>query len=218
MSNQATSGTDRAERNADATRARIIQAATSEFAQKGFAGARMSSIVSAAGVNISLVYQYFGDKEGLYVRVMEEAYKIMRRYHREIELQGKAPAAAMEELVRSTFRIFLDVPELIGLLNTENVNEARFVSRSGDIKGLYNPLLSTIAEILERGARENVFRRDVDPVDLFITINALGYFYISNRHTLSFILHQPLMEPARIAQREDHIVAVVLGYLGCVPG
>jgi TetR/AcrR family transcriptional regulator len=201
------------ERNAEATRHRILLCATSEFAAKGYAGARMSSIVSAAGVNISLAYHYFGGKESLFLHVMEKAYKTIRRFHREIELKGKPPEAAMEELVRSTFQIFLDFPEVIGLLNAENVHKAQFIRKSNEIMGMYNPLLEAIDEILKRGSEMGVFHNDVDPVDLFITINGLGYFYLSNQYTLSYILHQNLADPERIRQRENHIVKVVLRYL-----
>lgn len=201
-------------RNADATRRRILLCATSEFASKGYAGARMSSIVAAADVNISLAYQYFGGKENLFLRVMEEGYRKIRRFHREIELKGKPPRAAMDELVRSTFRIFLEFPEVIGLLNAENVHRADFIRRSDEIMEMYNPLLATIDEIIKKGSESGVFRNDVDSAELFITINALGYFYLSNQYTLGYILHQNLTDAARIKQREDHIVEVVLGYLG----
>jgi TetR/AcrR family transcriptional regulator len=206
-------GRRKLERNGDLTKNRILQCATAEFAQKGYAGARMSSIVSAAGVNISLVYQYFGDKDGLFLRVMEDAYKLMRRYHREMELQDKEPVAAMEELVRSTFRIFCDFPNLIGLLNAENLNEARHIRNSAEIHSMYNPLLDAIRDILARGVATEVFRTGIDATELFITINSVGYFYLSNRHTLGYILHQDLTDPERIKLREDHIVEVISSYL-----
>jgi hypothetical protein len=70
-----------------------------------------------------------------------------------------------------------------------------------------------LSALLERGARTRVFRRGVDPVELYITIAALGFFYLSNRHTLSTIFGRDLAAPKSIAARESHIVDVVLNYL-----
>ena len=200
-------------RNAAATRERILDCATREFADRGFDGARIERIVRATGCNISLVYQYFGSKEKLFITVMEAAYATMRAAHRDIDIRNLDPVEAMATLVRSTFRVFIQHPQLIGLLASENVQRARHIAKSGYIRGLYNPLLDTIAGVLGRGADAGLFRRDVDPTDLFISLNGIGYFYLSNRYTLGVILNRDLMQPEALQHHEDHMVDVVLGYL-----
>ncbi len=204
-------------RDAAATRERILASATREFARRGFDGARVERIAKFARVNISLVYQYFGSKEQLYLLVMERAYQVMRARHREIDIRDDPPLVAMETLVRRTFRIFIDFPEIINLLNSENLQQGKHIAKSAFIRGLYNPLLDTIAEVLERGRREGVFRRDVDPVELFLSITAEGYFYLANKYTLGVILHRDMMDRRALAQHERHIVAVILGYLTAKP-
>lgn len=184
-----------------------------EFAEKGYDGARIERIVGAAGVNVSLAYQYFGSKESLFIAVMEQAYGTMREEHHEIEVQALAPAAAMEALVRNTFRIFVRHPEIIGLLNSENVHRGRHIDQSDYIKSLYNPLLDTIASVLRRGIEEGVFRTDADAQDLFISLNGMGYFLLSNRYTLSVVLRRDLSTASAVKRHEEHIVKVVLGYL-----
>ncbi|MGF1622419.1 MAG: TetR/AcrR family transcriptional regulator [Rhodomicrobiaceae bacterium] len=200
-------------RNSEATRARILDAAVDEFSAKGFDGARVDAVAKAAGVNINLVYHYFSSKEGLFIAVMERAYKTIRTHHKDMELRTLDPATAMAELVRSTFRMFIDHPEIIGLLGSENMHEARHIRKSAEIQTLYNPLLDFIAETLKRGEAEGIFRSGVDPVELFISINAEGYFYLSNRHTLGYILHQDLLATDRLAAREAHIIDVILSFL-----
>ena len=203
----------KSQRNAEQTKERILASAMAEFAAKGFDGARLDAIVKKAKVNINLVYHYFGSKEGLFLAVMEAAYQTMRAHHGEIEIKGKDPVEAMSSLMRRTFRIFADFPEIIGLLNSENLYQAKHIAKSPHIRELYNPLLSTIGEVLDRGVAAGVFRPGVDPKELFISINGEGYFYLSNRYTLGFILDENLLDEARMARREEHIVEVILSYL-----
>lgn len=200
-------------RDAAQTKERILDCAMREFTQFGFDGARMDRIVKASGFNISLVYQYFGNKESLFLAVMERAYGVMRASHRDIDIRHLPPVEAMESLVRWTFRIFVNQPEIISLLTSENISRGRHIENSTYIRGLYNPLLDTIASVLKRGAEAGVFRDDVDPQDLFISLNGMGYFYLSNRFTLRVILGRDLMDEAALNRHEDHIAAVVRGFL-----
>lgn len=200
-------------RNAEVTQGIILDSATEEFSRKGFDGARIDAITKRAGVNVNLVYHYFSGKEGLFIATMERAYNKMRAHHNDLEIRGMEPVEAMAELVKSVFRLFCKDVDLIALLNSENLHKAKHIRKSTEIKYLFNPLLDTIREILDRGVAEGKFRSGVDPVELFISINAEGYFFLSNRHTLGFILHQDLLDPDRIVQRESHIVDVILSFL-----
>lgn len=200
-------------RDSAKTKARILECALAEFTAHGYDGARIERIVKSAQINISLVYQYFGSKENIFIAVMEQAYDVMRAAHRDFDVRHLAPREAMESLVRWTFRIFVDRPELISLLNSENVHRGRHIEKSHHIKQLYNPLLDTIHSVLQRGAQDGVFRSDVDPESLFISMNGMGYFYLSNRYTLGVILRRDLMARKSLKRHEDHIVEVVLGYL-----
>lgn len=206
-------GRGRAKKDTVNLKPAILEAATSEFSAKGFDGARVDAISKAAGVNINLIYHYFGNKESLFVAVMEAAYRTIRTHHNDMNLRALDPEAAMADLVRSTFDMFSENPHIIWLLSSENVHEACHIKRSDEIKDLYNPLLDFIGETLARGAAQGLFRRDVDPVELFITINAQSYFHLSNQHTLGFILHRDLTSPESLAARRDHVVDVVLSFL-----
>jgi hypothetical protein len=119
----------------------------------------------------------------------------------------------MRELARFTWRYFLAHPEFLSLLGTENLLKARHLKRSTRILGLHSPLVEMLSEVLRRGAAQGLFRRDVDPVRLYITIAALGFFYLSNRHTLSAIFRRDLGEKEELAAWEQHMTAVVLAYL-----
>ena len=205
--------TRKTSRNAELSRRTILDAATREFSEKGYDGARVETIAKSAEVNINLVYHYFGNKESLFIAVMEEAYVTIRSRQNDMTLRGRDPVEAMTELVRATFRLFSENQHIIGLLSSENMHRACHVRQSEQIKSLYNPLVDFISDTLARGEKTGVFRAGVDPVELFISISAESYFYLSNQHTLSFILHFDLTSPASLAAREAHVIDVVLSFL-----
>lgn len=212
-STASTASPRRVRRRPEVAREEIVQAAAPVFAAHGFEGARLDKIARAARMNVSLIYHYFENKEDLFVAVLETAYARMRDAAFDFEDASRGPAELMADFVRARFRIFREQPELVGLLNAENVHRASHIETSERIRGLYRPLIADLAALLDRGARAGVFRTDVDAADLFITINAVGYFYLSNRYTLSVVLASSLTDPDRIAKRERHIVDVVMSYL-----
>ena len=195
------------------TRAAILTAATAEFTAKGLSGARVDAIAKAAGANKRMIYHYFGGKDGLYLAVLEATYEAIRVAEQALHLGDRDPVEGMRELVRFTWAYFIAHPEFLSLLGTENLNKAAYLKRSERIRELHSPLVGMISGLLERGERERVFRAGVDPVQLYVTIAALGFFYLSNRHTLSTIFGRDLSGPKNLAAREKHIVDVVLNFL-----
>jgi AcrR family transcriptional regulator len=198
---------------AEATRRRILDAAIAEFADKGLAGARVDEIAARAGANKRMLYAYFGSKDELWLTVLEHAYAAKRDEERAIEVDALAPAEAMAALVRFNLRYTARHPEFVALLNQENVHRAAYLRRSAAVPALYSPLLDTLAAVLARGAAAGAFRRDVDPLQLYVTIVALGHFFVANRHTLGTIFGGALHGEAALAAREQHCVEVVQGYL-----
>jgi len=195
------------------TRAAILDAATREFTAHGLTGARIDRIAERSRVNKRMIYHYFGDKEGLYLAVLEKTYAGIRTAEVGLKLEDRDPVDAMRELIGFTWSYFLEHPEFLSLLGTENLHRARYLRKSSRIRELHSPLVGMLSGVLERGAKAGIFRRRVDPVQLYITIAALGFFYLSNRHTLSTIFGRDLGAPENVAERGRHIVDVVLAYL-----
>ncbi len=195
------------------TRERILAAATEEFAARGLAGARVDAIATRARANKRMLYHYFGNKDALFTAVLERAYADIRAREGALDLDRTAPREAMRRLVRFTFRYFVDNPHFVALLNSENLHRARHVRGSPRVVGINGPLIDALARLLARGAKTRQFRAGVDPLQLYITIAGVCYFYFSNVHTLSTIFARDLLAPAALARREAHVVEVVLGFL-----
>jgi len=160
-----------------------------------------------------MIYYYFGNKEALFLAALESAYEQIRLAEQSLKLTDLAPAAGVRRLVRFTWEYYLAHPEFITLLNSENLHRARHLKKSGAIRALHSPLVAMLEDLLARGQRAGVFRRGVDAVQLYVSIAALGYFYLSNNHTLSTIFGRDLMRPQALRQRLAHMTDIVLGYL-----
>jgi len=200
-------------RNSGKTRSDILAAARVEFCNHGFGGARVDDIAARAGANKRLLYKYFGNKEDLYRAVLLDAYEEIRRGERELNLESLSPREAMDKLVRFTFRHFLANPWFTSLLATENLQNAAYLKSLPDIPALHSPLVGQIRTILAQGHASGDFREGIDPVQLYISIAALGYFYVSNIKTLSVIFARDLRSTSMIQDRETQAVQMVLSYL-----
>ncbi|MEW6454930.1 MAG: TetR/AcrR family transcriptional regulator [Pseudomonadota bacterium] len=200
-------------RDPERTSASILAAAVTEFTEKGYAGARIDSIAEKSGANKRMIYHYFGDKDGLYLAVLESAYIGIRSSEAELQLANLEPVEAIEKLVAFTWDYFIEHPEFLSILATENLHRAKFLKKSKKVLQLHSPQVSMISDVLKRGVACGAFRSGVDPVYVYISIASLGIFYLSNRWTLSTIFARDLTAQDEIRAWGKHISAVILGYL-----
>jgi TetR/AcrR family transcriptional regulator len=194
------------------TRAAIMGAAVTEFANKGYDGARVDEIAMHAGVNKNLIYHHYQSKDGLFAAVLEFTYEDIRKRQKDLELRDLDPVVGMRKLVIFTGRIWVQLPHFQRLLHSENLHEGVHVRQSARIPQIYNPLLDTIRDLLARGVKTGQFRKGIDPIDLYVSITALTAHYITNRYTFEAIFGQRLMTPRRIQQRLDHAAVMILRY------
>lgn len=200
-------------RDADRSQNTILAAARDEFAEHGLGGARMDRIAERAGLNKRLIYYYFEDKEKLFQAVLEQAYRDIREQEAQLHLLDLEPATAVRRLIEFTWNYYLAHPEFMTLLNSANLHKARHLAESKRARELNSPLIETLAGVLERGRRDGIFRGGVDPVQLYVSIAGMAYFYLSNSYTLSAIFGRDLLAPKARSERLSHMTEVILGYL-----
>src|SRR5215469_16194492 len=80
--------------NPEAHQRDIIEVATAEFSAHGLSGARVDEIASKTQCSKRLIYYYFGDKDGLYMAVLEHVYRRVRSHEGETDFDGLAPIDA----------------------------------------------------------------------------------------------------------------------------
>jgi AcrR family transcriptional regulator len=200
-------------RDPEHSRARILAAARTEFAQHGFDGARVDRIAALAGLNKRMLYHYFGNKDDLFCAVLEVNYAHKRDSEKALHLEQESPHEAIRKLVTLTWNYYLDNPAFLSLLNSANLHQARHLRHSAQVRQMRSPFITLIGSILDKGVREGMFRAGVDPAQLYITIASLSYFYLSNQHTLSAIFGRSLMNARARRERLEHMIDVVLSYL-----
>jgi TetR/AcrR family transcriptional regulator, upper aerobic nicotinate degradation pathway regulator len=195
---------------AQATRESILRAATKVFAKHGYAGGRVEQISKAAKSYDRMIYYYFGSKEGLFIAVLEEMYRRFNEAESKLVLGAAAPVEALQAVIRFMWGYYQKNPEFITLLNTENLHRGKHISKSLRASEYSSQAVSVLGDVLARGARQKLFREDVCARDVYLMIAALGYFYLSNRFTLSAFLGEELETPKALAHWEGFLIDAVL--------
>ncbi|MDO8719560.1 MAG: TetR/AcrR family transcriptional regulator, partial [Polaromonas sp.] len=195
------------------TMAGILEVATTEFAAKGLSGARIDAIAAATRTSKRMIYYYFGSKEGLYVAVLEEAYRRMRQIEAEQHLEDLAPEAALRRLVEFTFDHHSGNPDYIRLVMTENMERGAYLAQSKTIQELNVPAIQAIARLYQRGVAEGVFRPGLDPIDIHASISALTFFNVSNQHTFGLIFKEDARTAQAVAARRSSITEMVVRFV-----
>lgn len=202
-------------RDAEATQARILAAAKKEFARNGLGGARVDVIAERAHANKRMIYHYFNSKDDLFQRVLEEAYVDIRTAEQKLELDSLTPRDALERLVRFTWSYYLKNPEFLTLVNSANLHKAKHLKKSEVVDHVSRRFVDMVGALLERGVKSGDFRPGIDPVQLNITIAAIGYYYLTNRFTGSIIFQRDLMAHDALDERLQFNIDTIMR-LTCV--
>ena len=198
------------EQGAQQTRESILKAAIKVFAQHGYDGGSVEKISRLAKSYDRMIYYYFGSKEGLFIEVLETIYRRMNDAEAELALDVSDPVAALKRVVHFVLDYYRAHPEFVTLLNTENLHKGKHISKSLRAKDYSSPAIAVIGDILRAGVAQGVFRADITARDVYLLIAATGYFYMSNRHTLSAFLGENIDAPAAVAQWKAFVLDTVL--------
>jgi AcrR family transcriptional regulator len=198
------------ELSAQATRDGILKAATQVFAKYGFDGGSVEKISSAAKSVDRMLYYYFGNKEGLFIAVIEDMYRHMNEAEAELDLNTEQPVQALKEVIAFVLNYYRHHPEFVTLLNTENLHQGRHIVKLDQAAQYSSPAIDVIRRILETGVQQGLFRPDVAARDVYLLIVSTGYFYMSNRFTLSAFMGEDLQAPQAVAHWQHFVTDTVL--------
>ncbi|GAA3756271.1 AcrR family transcriptional regulator [Spinactinospora alkalitolerans] len=210
-------------RDAARTRTEILDVAAREFAERGYAGARVDEIAARTRTTKRMIYYYFGGKEQLYIKVLERAYSRIRETEQTLDVAGLEPAEAIRHLAELTYDHHTANPDFIRLVGIENIDRGEHIAKSEVLANLSTPVIDLIAAILERGRGQGVFRADTDAVDVHMMISAYCVFPVANRHTFTTIFHRDPLDPSRHDHHRRMLGDMVVAYLtgaagGAEPG
>jgi AcrR family transcriptional regulator len=200
-------------RNPEQTRADIIRAATEQFAARGLRGARVDAVAKRTRTTRAMIYYYFRSKEGLYLAVLEEAYRRIREAEKEIDLAHLQPVEAMRRLVAFTFDYYQAHPSFVALVVAENQAGGKFMRKVAGMRRMNVSIIDSLSAVLHVGAIDGIFRRGIDPVDVHMVIAALGLFQIANRHTFGYLFDRNMTARPYIDRARELVTEIVLRYL-----
>ncbi|SDP50432.1 DNA-binding transcriptional regulator, AcrR family [Ralstonia sp. 25mfcol4.1] len=207
---KAVRGTGVREAAAQATRDKILRAATKVFARYGYEGGSVEKISSLAKSYDRMIYYYYGSKEGLFIAVLEGIYRRMDEAEAKVVPDPSDPVEALKTVIRFKMDYYRRNPDFVNLLNTENLHKGRHVSKS-DRRGEYSShAMQIIEQILASGVAQGLFRPDLKARDVFLLIASPAYFYTSNRYTLSAFLGEELDTPEAVQHWESFVIDSVL--------
>jgi TetR/AcrR family transcriptional regulator len=199
-------------RDGAVARAKLLEKAMQEFADKGL-DARIEDISDAVGTNRRMAYYYFGSKEGLYLAALEATYLELVERERVIDVDALGPLEALAALVSAKFEHFKAYPRYVQLLKIENIYRARHLKTSKRIDELRGPLNSIVSKVVKRGQELGVMRQNIDPLELYVAICALGFYAFSNQYTLGTMFGTDLMAPAALKKRKQMMIDMVTAYV-----
>ena len=197
----------------EGARRNILEVATEEFALNGLSGARIDEIAARTRFSKRMIYYYFGDKEGLYVSALENAYRVVREGEAKLDIEGLPPALALRRLVEFTFDHHHQHEEFIRMVMIENIHRGQYLDRSPAIRDLNVTAIDHISRIYARGLEDGVFRAGIDPVELHWQVSALCFFNVSNRATFSKIFGRDFGSAAQLARLRRNVVETIVRFV-----
>ncbi len=197
-------------KQAQDTRAKILKAAIKVFAKQGYASGRIESISKAARSHDRMIYYYFGSKEQLFIEVLETIYTQFNEAESKLDLDLRDPVHGLEQMVEFVWQYYLDHPEFVTLLSSENLHQGKHAKKSLKLREISGFAISVVQKLLDAGRAQNVFRADIAARDVYLMIASLGYFYNANQYTLGAFLGEPLMDKAALAHWREVIRETVL--------
>lgn len=199
-------------KKSDITKQKILDAAETAFAEKGFYGARVDEITESAGVNKRMIYAYYGSKEKLYIAVLNTVYKRLAEQEKELLDKETDCISAVRSIIHHAFLFLYENPTFVKMVMWENLNEAAYLKQSEAIqaKGISIDLLR---RVLHRGIDEGVFRKELDVEELIVSINMFCYSYFSNIYTMALIMGAKLNGKQEVIKRCEHVTDIILQYI-----
>lgn len=210
-------GVGRKPQDSGDSRAKILAAATDEFAHRGLNGARLDIIARRAHATRAMIYYYYGGREALYLAALEDAYRKVRLAESKLDITHMPPVPAMRCLIEFAFDYYQANPSFVALVVAENQTGGRYIRKLGRMREINVTIIDTLRTVLDHGAAAGVFRRRLDPIDVHLAISALGFFHVANRATFGTIFRRDMYDPVQIARSRKFVVELILRYLSTTP-
>ncbi|EAA7190121.1 TetR/AcrR family transcriptional regulator [Salmonella enterica] len=199
--------------NAQSLKEKLLLCAVNEFAEYGYEGARVDNIVKAADCSKQTVYHHFGNKENLFIEVLEYTWNDIRQKEKALDVSGLSPAQAIEKIIDFTWDYYIANPWFLNIVHSENQSKGVHYAKSKRLPEINYSHLELMASLLEKGKALNIFKQDIGPLQVNINIAALGGYYLINQHTLGLVYHISMVSPQALEARRKVIKETIMSWL-----
>ncbi len=182
---------------------RILDAAVLEIARHGYYGTTVSAIARRAGVADGTIYLYFKSKEDLLVSIFERAMQRFDQEARRIVEDGAGAEAKLRRLVALHLTLLGEDRDLAVIFQVEFRHTLHILERLS--RSRMRDYLALIAQVVEQGKREGVFKADLDAL-----FTAKVVFGILDEMATDWVLSQ---RNVRLASRSEPVADLLLGGL-----
>jgi AcrR family transcriptional regulator len=198
---------DGREQRSEESRARILNAATSIFAEKGLDGSRIDEIAEGAGINKRMLYHYYGSKEDLYVEVLRYNYEKIYTLSKNAFVLADDPKENVTRAVRAYFYFLAKNEAFVRLTSWEALNGGRFAKKV--IPQLFDLVELEFGDIINDGIKRNFIRPDMDIRQVILSIQALCLLYFNRREMVQSLWEEDLLSEEMLEVRLQHILALI---------
>lgn len=191
----------------------ILEVATKEFADKGLSGARVDEIAALTRASKRMIYYHFGSKEALYLAVLERAFQAQATSEDALLLDDLTPDEALRKLVGFSYDYHQEHVSFVRLVMSENERRGELFAQGDFIGRLNLSVKDRLRSVYEAGVAAGTFRSGINPVDLRMSIAALCFYPVSNRHTFSLLFNHDMQSPAAVQARRDSVIDMVMRFV-----
>jgi AcrR family transcriptional regulator len=199
--------------DAEATKCNILDVALREFAEKGLDGARVDEIAEKTNSSKRMIYYYFGGKDELYRAVLARSYNQIRVREAEAVFESLPADAALRANIGHTFDYHADHPEFVRLVMNENIHHGVHIGHIEGLKERNKSVIASLKAIIDKGQKDGLFRRGVDPVELHMSISALCFYNVSNRYTFASNFDVNMSDPKTLKKRRAQVADIILAWV-----
>ncbi|MBE1515822.1 TetR/AcrR family transcriptional regulator [Nesterenkonia halotolerans] len=200
------------QRDAVRTRAEVLAVATEVFADDGYSGARIDEIARRTRTTKRMIYYYFGGKEQLYMAVLDNAYRGIRKAEQTLQVDEMNPIDALRELAELTYEHHLRNSAFIRLVSIENIHRGKYIRKLESLSDLGQPAVTILDGIIAQGKKQGAFREEVNALDLHLLISSYCVFQIANRYTFSYLFDPDFTTQPRQDRMRGFIGDVVVAW------
>jgi AcrR family transcriptional regulator len=157
---------------------RILKAATKEFSEAGFAGARVDEIANSAGVNKATIYYHIGDKQALYAQVVHDLFgNAVAQFNRNITA-AQSPEDNLKAFIQTIAGMVDQHPELAAIMLREQASGGKHFPEM--VAQDLAQILGILTEILDDGVRSGTFRKTVPVIVHMMILGAIVLFKMTS--------------------------------------